>query len=117
MTTAEKTPPEAATAADVVGGTEDPGGVGVAGGLVALTKAATRSRAAVKAGVGLSAESVRIALGRSTVTIDALNNRTTDLYDAASNLTHRGTAKLDRWPSATSKAVTMPIVFCESLAP
>src|SRR5438105_4895585 len=67
MTTAEKTPPDAAAAADVVGGTEDPGGVGVAGGLVALTKAATRSRAAVKAGVGLSAESVRIALGRSTV--------------------------------------------------
>src|SRR2546423_7376644 len=67
MTTAEKTPPDAAAAADVVGGTEDPGGVGVAGGLVALTKAATRSRAAVKAGGGLSAESVRIALRRSTV--------------------------------------------------
>src|SRR5258708_39971743 len=72
MTPAEKTQPEtaaaaAAAAADVIGGTEDPGRIGVADGLVALARAATQSQAAVKAGLGLSAEAVRIAVGRSTV--------------------------------------------------
>jgi polyhydroxyalkanoate synthase len=67
MTTTQETPPEAAAAADVIGGTEDPGRMGVADGLVALARAATQSQAAVKAGLGLSAEAVRIAVGRSTV--------------------------------------------------
>src|SRR5207237_1249196 len=45
-----------------------PGGIGMADGLVALVRSATQSRAAaVKAGVGLSSEAVRIALGRSSV--------------------------------------------------
>jgi len=68
MTTAQTTPPDAAAVADVVGGTEDAGGIGVVDSLVALGRAASQSRAAaVKAGVGLSAEAVRIALGRSQV--------------------------------------------------
>ena len=68
MTTAQTTPPDADAAAGVVGGTEDPGGIGMADGLVALVRSATQSRAAaVKAGVGLSSEAVRIALGRSSV--------------------------------------------------
>ena len=69
MTTAQRTDTDddAAAAAEVVGGTEDPGGVRVSDGVVALARAATHSRAALKATVGLSVESVRIALGRSVL--------------------------------------------------
>jgi polyhydroxyalkanoate synthase len=69
MTTAQTTTTDAAAAAaDVVGGTEDPGRVGVADGVLSLVRTATQNRAAaVKAGVGLSAEAVKIALGRSTI--------------------------------------------------
>jgi polyhydroxyalkanoate synthase len=56
----------AAAAAEVVGGTEDPGGVRVGGGLVSLLRTAV-GPAGVKAGVGFTAESVKIVLGRSTV--------------------------------------------------
>src|SRR5438270_2163291 len=78
MTTTQETPPEAAAAADVIGGTEDPGRMGVADGLVALARAATQSQAAVKAGLGLSAEAVRIAVGRSTVEPAKGDNRFAD---------------------------------------
>src|SRR5437764_2215856 len=68
MTTTEQTPADAAAVADVVGGTEDPGRLGVADGVMALARAAAKSRRAVlKASVGLSGEAVRITLGRSTV--------------------------------------------------
>ena len=72
-TTAEQRPSDGAitdadAVADVVGGTEDAGGIGVADSVLALGRAAVQSRAAaVKAGVGLSAEAVKIALGRSQV--------------------------------------------------
>src|SRR5256714_2836702 len=79
MSTAQKTPPEtAAAAAEVVGGTEDPGGVRVSEGLMALARAATHSQAAVKASLGLSVEAVRIALGRSEVAPGKGDNRFTD---------------------------------------
>ena len=78
MTTAEKTLSDAGAVVDAVGGTEDPGRIGVADGLVALAKAATQSAAAVKAGVGLSAESVRIAVGRSQVAPAKGDNRFAD---------------------------------------
>ena len=50
MTSAQKTAPDsdaatAAAAAEVVGGTEDPGGVRVADGLMALARTATHSQA------------------------------------------------------------------------
>ncbi|MCA1844146.1 MAG: poly-beta-hydroxybutyrate polymerase, partial [Actinobacteria bacterium] len=67
MTTTQTTPSDAAAAAaEVVGGTEDPGGVGIGGGLVSLLRAAV-GPAGIKAGLGLGAESVKIALGRSEV--------------------------------------------------
>ena len=80
MTTAQKTPPDvdAAAAAEVIGGTEDPGGVRVSDGLMALARTATRSGAALKAGLGLSVESVRIALGRSEVAPAKGDNRFAD---------------------------------------
>ena len=53
MTTTARAPSEtAAAAADAIGGTEDPGGLKVSEGLMALAKAATHGGAAVKAGVG-----------------------------------------------------------------
>ena len=80
MTTAQKTPPDvdAAAAVEVIGGTEDPGGVRVSDGLMALARAATRSGAALKAGLGLSVESVKIALGRSEVAPAKGDNRFAD---------------------------------------
>jgi poly[(R)-3-hydroxyalkanoate] polymerase subunit PhaC len=76
MTTAQKT--TAAAAAEVIGGTEDPGGVKVSEGLMALARAATHSQAAVRATIGLSAEAVRIALGRSDVAPAKGDNRFAD---------------------------------------
>ena len=80
MTTAPTTQPdtETAAAAEAVGGTEDPGGVRVSDGLMALVRAATHGRAVLKAGLGLSAESVRIAVGRSEIAPAKGDNRFTD---------------------------------------
>src|SRR5919109_643055 len=80
MTTAQKASTDAAgtAAAEAVGGTEDPGGVRMSDGLVALTRAATHSGAALKAGLGLSVESVKIALGRSEVAPAKGDNRFAD---------------------------------------
>jgi polyhydroxyalkanoate synthase len=79
MTTAQRTDVDAAAAAaEMVGGTEDPGDVRVSEGLMALARAATQGRAAVHAGLGLSAEAVRIALGRSEVVPAKGDNRFAD---------------------------------------
>jgi polyhydroxyalkanoate synthase len=80
MTTARKTSPDAAgtAAAEVLGGTEDPGGVRVSDGLMALARAGTHSGAALKAALGLSVESVKIALGRSEVAPKKGDNRFAD---------------------------------------
>ena len=69
MTTAQKTSPDAAgtAAAEVVGGTEDPGGVRVSEGLMALARAGAHGGAALKAALGLSVESAKIVIGRSEV--------------------------------------------------
>jgi polyhydroxyalkanoate synthase subunit PhaC len=78
MTTTQTTPSDtAAAAADAIGGTEDPGGIGVGGGLVSLLRAAL-GPAALKAGVGLGAESVKIAVGRSAVEPAKGDNRFAD---------------------------------------
>jgi polyhydroxyalkanoate synthase len=79
MTTTEQTPPEtAAAAAEAIGGTEDPGGLKVSDGLMALARAATHGGNAVKAGIGLSIEAVRIGLGRSEVAPAKGDNRFAD---------------------------------------
>ena len=65
MVTRQAPEADVAPAVDSIGGTEDPGRVGVGDALVALSKAALHGRNALKAGVGLIPESVRIGLGRS----------------------------------------------------
>ena len=79
MTTTERAPSEtAAAAAEAIGGTEDPGGLKVSDGLVALARAATRGGAAVKAGLGFSVEAAKIAVGRSDVSPAKGDNRFAD---------------------------------------
>jgi polyhydroxyalkanoate synthase len=56
-----------AEVADVVGGTEDPGRLGLGDAVLAMTRVAASGGAGVKAGLGLAVEGVRIAAGRSTV--------------------------------------------------
>src|SRR5581483_1764224 len=53
--------------ADSVGGTEDPGRVGLADAVVAMTKVAASGGHTVKATLGLAVEGVKIAAGRSAV--------------------------------------------------
>src|SRR5436190_1194938 len=50
-----------------LGGTEDPGRIGLADAVLAMTKVAARSSVTVKASLGLALEGVKIAAGRSTV--------------------------------------------------
>ena len=67
MVTRQAPEPDVAPVVDSVGGMEDPGRVGVADALVALSKAAVTGGQALRAGAALIPESVRIALGRSSV--------------------------------------------------
>jgi polyhydroxyalkanoate synthase len=69
---------EAPAVADSVGGTEAPGRPGVAETLLSLSKVALQGGQVLKATAGLTAESVRIALGRSAVEPDKGDRRFAD---------------------------------------
>jgi polyhydroxyalkanoate synthase subunit PhaC len=69
---------EMGAVADAVGGTEDPGRIGLADAVLAMTRVAAGSGATVKAGAGLAVEGVKIVAGRSTVEPGRGDNRFAD---------------------------------------